>query len=155
MIALRVVRGVTKHFVARWTEWLLSSILFALGCKLLGASDTFASSPGFRTMEAIGNEDTWGFFLCGISGFRLIALGLNGTFDWFARWSPIARCGFAALSGFAWFSIAMGIFLSNPNGWGHLTYSGLLIADIINAMLAGGDAGASERRRRNGSSRQS
>lgn len=153
MIALRVVRGVTKHFVGRWPEWVLSSILFGLGCKLLGPADTFTSSPGFAVMASFANENSWGTALCLIAGARLIALGLNGTFPFFARLSPIVRCGLGVLSGFAWFAIALGIYLSNPDGWGYITYTGLLIGDIINAILAGGDAGASERRYRNGCTR--
>lgn len=150
MIALRVVRGVTDHFVGRWSEWLFSFILMSLGVKLLGSSETFASSPGFAMMAKIAREDTWGWALTSIGGFRLLTLLINGTFRSFARWSPIARSGLAFVSCFAWFSIAMGIFLSNPDGWGYLTYTGLLVGDLINSILAGGDAGASERRYRNG-----
>lgn len=153
MIALRVVRGVTSHFVGRWPEWIFSLILFALGVQLLGPANTFASAAGFRVMASFASENAWGMALCLVSGARLIALGLNGTFTFFARLSPIIRCVLGVASGFVWFSIALGIYLSNPDGWGHITYSGLLIGDIINAILAGGDAGASERRYRNGCTR--
>jgi hypothetical protein len=150
MIALRLVRGVTGHFVGRWPEWILSAILFSLGCKLLGSGDTFASGSGFNVMAKVATEEHWGIFLCSVSGARLVALVINGTFAPFARLSPIVRSALGAMSGFAWFAIALGIYLANPEGWGYLTYSGLLVADMINAMLAGGDAGASERRFRHG-----
>lgn len=152
MIALRVVQGVTKHFVGRWPEWVLSIILFCLGAKMLSSIDVFGSSPAaFKVMADFASEEHWGFFLCTIAGLRLIALAINGTFKTFARMSPVIRCGLGFLSGLAWFSIALGLFLANPEGTGHVTYTGLLIADMMNAALAGGDAGAVERKHRNGS----
>jgi hypothetical protein len=150
MIALRIVRGVTAHFVGRWPEWLLSGILFALGAKLLTVGETFASGPGFRVMAQFATEDHWGYALCAVAGARLIALTVNGTFARFARLSPYVRCVLGAISGFAWFSIGLGIYLANPEGWGYLTYSGLLAGDMMNSILAGGDAGVSERKYRNG-----
>jgi hypothetical protein len=114
MIALRLVRGVTGHFVGRWPEWILSAILFSLGCKLLGSGDTFASGSGFNVMAKVATEEHWGIFLCSVSGARLVALVINGTFAPFARLSPIVRSALGAMSGFAWFAIALG----QPGGLG-------------------------------------
>lgn len=149
MIALRVVKGMTSHFAGRWPEWVLAILLFAMGCKLLSPTEVFQSSPGFRSMTEFGTETQWGFFLVSIGGVRILALAINGTFSCLARWTPIARAAFALLSGFAWFSIAIGLYVSNPTSWAHLTYSALLVMDILNAIFASGDAGATERKYRN------
>ncbi|MDB5596306.1 MAG: hypothetical protein JWM36_3267 [Hyphomicrobiales bacterium] len=149
MIVLRIVRGVTTHFVGRWPEWVLSGILFAIGMRLLGPGETFASAIGYRVMAAFATEEHWGYFLCTIAGARLIALTVNGTFKPFARISPVIRCLLGVLSGFAWFTLAMGLYLANPVGIPAPICAGMLVADMINAILAGGDAGVTERKYRN------
>jgi hypothetical protein len=149
MIALRLVHGVTTHFVGRWPEWILSCILLAIGLQLLGPGHTFDSAMGYRVMASFATEDHWGYFLCAVAGSRLIALTINGTFKPFARLSPIVRCVLGVVSGFAWFTLAMGLYLANPVGIPAPICAGLLVADMINAILAGGDAGSSERKYRN------
>lgn len=150
MVVLRIARGVTDHFVGRWPEWLLSCMLMALGAKLLLSQDTFSSSPSFMVMAQLADENTWGFGICAIATTRIVALTLNGTFKSFARYSPMARSAFGCLSAFAWFSIALGLILGNPEGTGWPTYTGLMFGDIINSILAAGDAGAAQRKHRGG-----
>lgn len=150
MIALRIVRGVTTHFVGRWPEWVLSGILFAIGLQLLRPGETFDTSPGYYVMAAFATEDHWGYFLCLVAGARLTALTVNGTFKPFARLSPFVRCFLGVVSGFAWFTLALGLYLANPVGIPAPICAGLLVADMINAILAGGDAGVTERKYRNG-----
>lgn len=152
MIAVRVARGVKNHFVGRNPEWLLAILCFGLGFRLLGAENTFDSSPSFAVMKSIASENHWGVGMVIIGGLRLIALTVNGTFKTFARFSPFVRTVMSMLTAFVWFAIGVGFYNANPAGWGWFTYFIVMAMDIISATLAGGDAGAVQRRLRNGSS---
>lgn len=153
MIAFRLYKGVAHHLVFRWPEWILSAMLCALGVRLLLNVEAFASSSGYRVMATIADEDTWAALCCVVAGLRLLALTVNGTFRPFARWSPIVRSGLGMLSAGVWFCIALSVYLANPGGFGWIAYGGLMFADMMNSMLAAGDAGEAERRHRNGRTR--
>lgn len=153
MIAFRLYRGVAHHLVFRWPEWVLSGMLFALGVRMLTNVEAFSSSSGYRVMATIADEDTWGALCCVAAGMRLMALTVNGTFKPFARWSPMVRSALGMLSAGVWFCIALSVYLANPGGFGYIAYGGLMAADMMNSMLAAGDAGEAERRHRNGRSR--
>jgi hypothetical protein len=125
----------------------------ALGLRLLGPADTFGASPSFRVMASLASEDHWGYAMVSFASLRLSALIVNGTFAPFARVSPIVRTVFSVLSGFIWFVLALSFYVSSPAAWAYIFCVGLLIMDMVNAVLAGGDLGESERRARNGGCR--
>jgi hypothetical protein len=140
VIVAKLVSGVTDHFITRLPEWIWSIILLNFGVTLLGSSDTFEGNVNFSVMERMAGENTWGWFLTVIGGLRLLSLVINGTFKPLCVWTPHARALGATFSCFAWFLIALGIFLANPAATGWKTYAGLLIGDMIVAVVVAGEA---------------
>ncbi len=144
MIALRVVAGVTNHFMMRLPEWACSIILLIFGLTSLQTGNTF-DNASFSVMARYGSEDVWGRVLVAVASIRLTALILNGTFPWFVRWSVRIRAASATLCCFAWFSIALGLVLANPASTGAKTYGALLVVDMILAVFIAGQAGRADR----------
>ena len=144
MIALRVVAGVTNHFMMRLPEWVNAVILTMFGLTLLQSGDTF-NNPAFAVMKHYASENVWGAVLTGLGAVRLTALVLNGTFKWFARWSVRIRAGTATLCCFAWFCISAGLFMADSGSTGAKTYAAHLIVDMILAIHLGGQAGKVDR----------
>jgi putative Mn2+ efflux pump MntP len=151
MIALRVVSGIANHFIMRLPEWACCLILLMFGLTLLQDGNTF-EQPSFSIMAHYASEDTWGLVLTLIGALRLTALVLNGTFKWFAPWSIRIRAASATLCCFAWFCIALGLFLGNPGSTGAKTYATLLAVDMIMSIYLGGQAGKVDRGLWNGRS---
>ena len=153
MIAMRVVKGVTTHFVLRMHEWIFAGTIIFLGIQLLRPGDTFGSSAGYAVMANFAPEWVWGFGMVGIGLLRVFALIVNGSFDWSRRFSPHARAVCAALSAFAWFVLGLGIFLGNPLATGVPIDCGLMVSDIALAIIISGEAGAADQRYRNARAR--
>ena len=150
MLVLKTIDGVRKHFLFRLPEWMLAAELAAFAGVLIAPADTFASSRSYDVLAAIASERVWGAFIGAVAALRLIALTLNGTFPRFSRVSPLARSVCAALSGFIWFTLALGFYKANPAGTGWGTYAICLLADLFLAMSVAGEAGAAWRRQHHG-----
>lgn len=144
MIALRVVAGVANHFIMRLPEWGNAVILTMFGMTLLQTGNTF-DRPDFVVMAHYATEETWGWVLVCLGMIRIFALVLNGTFEWFARWSIRIRAMTATLCCFAWFAVALSLYLANINSTGAKTYAAHLAIDMILAMHLGGQAGKVDR----------
>lgn len=148
MLTARVISGVANHFIMRLSEWTSALVLLNFGTTLLRTGVTF-ESPGYATMARVASEDTWGWCLLALAAVRLGALVMNGTFDWFARYSVYVRAVCASLSVFAWFLIGICLLAGNPSvppGVG--TYLTLMLTDIVMAGYIAGLAGDLERKRR-------
>ena len=107
----------------------LTLILFGLALVLVLPPATFASSPTYRVMAAIGSENEWavGFVACGF-------LGLAGTFSRNARMiilSAALLCGVHAL-------IAYCAVIANRGTTGTVMY-GMCALLAFGRLVRGGD----------------
>lgn len=138
----RLYLGITDHFPARRSEWVLAGIMVVWGWLLLGPDTVFNGNPAWAQMAAMMQEETWGWLAIGVGAFRLAALIINGTFagTWYGRWSPHVRAFASFLSCFLWFQIAFGLWASGAATTGLAVYPGLLVLDAMNIVAASQDA---------------
>jgi hypothetical protein len=140
MIVLRVVRGVSEHFLIRFVEWMNAAILFNFGLTLLRQPQTFATAHLYDTMAMLGSEREWGGTMLGIALVRIVALMLNGTFNWFNRLSPWTRVATAYLSAGVWFAVAISLLWVGTSPPGIGTYGVLMVSDIVFAGIIAREA---------------
>jgi hypothetical protein len=138
----RLYLGITDHFPARRSEWVLAAIMVGWGWLLIRPEAVFAGNPAWRQMAALMDESTWGWLAISIGAFRLLALVINGTFarTWYGRWSPHVRAFASFLACFLWFQIAFGLWASDAATTGLAIYPGLLVLDAMNIVAASKDA---------------
>lgn len=122
-----------------------------MGAIVYAPGDT-VTTPAWVVIQMIASEQTWGVCALFISGLRLIALIMNGTFwqTWYVRLSPHVRAVMAFLSCFVWLQISIGLFKGGAISTGLAIYPLLLALDLYNGMSASHDAGAMDRMRRDG-----
>ncbi len=144
MIAFRVVSGVTQHFIMRLPEWGNAIVLMMFGMSLIQPGELF-DRQAFSVMSHYASEGVWGWSLIGVSGIRITALVINGTFKRLAAWSVRIRALAATLCCFAWFSLSLGLYLGDPALPGWRTYAVHLVIDVIMAIYLGGQAGRVDR----------
>lgn len=148
MIVIRMVKGVSDHFPARRSEWVLAAMLLGWGI-ILGPPSTsvFATSPAFAGLDGMAPEWVWAWVCLLIGVVRLLALLINGTFahTFYGHWSPHVRGALAFLSCFIWTAISIGVFNSGALTTGIIIYPGLLALEITNLKEAWQDAGEADR----------
>ncbi len=153
MLALRIATGVRSHFVTRLPEWLLAGQMGLFGWQLLRTGRTFLSSPTYSTMAALFTETTWGAVALFISLVWLVALLLNGSFRWFARWSRWVRSLAAlAASGF-WPAAAASMFEANPSSTGVTNNAGFAVMAFAVSLITAREVGAADREARHAAAR--
>jgi hypothetical protein len=150
MMVLRVVKGVTSHFITRWSEWVKASVALAMGIQLLQPVSLFSAYPVYRVMEAMADENTWGWLLVGIGSLRLLALGINGTFHAYGlhTLTPLVRAALSFLSAGVWFAFALGYWVALSGGVGFIMAGGLMLCDIGLCLNIAREAGAADQRSR-------
>lgn len=143
----RIFLGITDHFPARRSEWVLAFVMMVWGYILLRPEPTFTNSVAWSQMTAIWSEQVWGWLAVSIGGFRVAALVINGTFSnsWYGRWSPHVRAVASFLSCFLWFQIVFGLIGSGAVTTGLAVYPGLFILDAMNIVAASKDAAGMDR----------
>lgn len=141
-----IAKGITTHFPARASEWLLAGMLTAWGYILLRPDDLFGAERAYAQMKIIAPESIWGSVAVAIGVLRILALGVNGTFlhTWYGRFSPHVRSAMACLSCGVWTNISLGIYLTGVITTGIAIYPGLALLDAWNMVRASGDAGEAD-----------
>ena len=150
MIVARVVSGASKHFQSRFWEWLHTGMLFGSSFAISQSDMTFQMSPAYMFMRSIAFDDFWIVAFGVIAMFRLIALTLNGTFQPFRRYSPLARCILSGLSALCWASLALGLMQAEQARLGLVTFVGLTCGELFLFMKIAEEAGDVERGYRDG-----
>lgn len=152
MMVLRVVSGMKDHFKLRLPEWGFAGMMMAYGSTLIWNHNhninTFLLSTGYATMASLAPAVVWGWAICVVSGVRLLALILNGTFGWFKSISPIVRSITSGLSAFVWALIAVGIWFADTRYPGIWIFGGLAALDGVLGYFVSGESGAAVRAHR-------
>ena len=146
---VRVVRGSTHNFALRVGDWLLASTLASLGFILSQDPAAVDGNPAYDLMQRIAPTANFGFVCMAVGFVRLTALFINGTFRAF-RFSPHVRFMMSMVSIFVWFQLALGAALAPTVTIALAIYPNLCLFDFYNTFLAAAEAGAVERRYRNG-----
>lgn len=149
---VRLARGVTDHFPARASEWVLAGMITHWGVIVLQPDNLFARSPAYQQMALLADEKMWGYSAIAIGFTRFVALVINGTFSstWYGRWSPHVRSVLSGASCFFWTQISLGIWAADVNTTGLAIYPWLTVLDIWNAIRASNDAGKMDESRTDG-----
>ena len=151
MVVARVILlDVVVHLRTRLAEWVFAAILALFACRLLAPGETFAHGNSYTYMASWMSETSWGYLIGIIALLRLSALTINGSLKAFRPWSPGVRSLTAWMSAGVWGCLALGFYLSNPDGTGPGTYGVICAADISLAIVIAHDAGHAIRTRRNG-----
>lgn len=111
------------RFYSRGLEWYLSLAMLIAGTELLVLGDTFGLSP-YVFIREIATEETWGFVLVMVGGFRIIALLFNGLLP---HGTPHVRVAGAIISMLIWSELAVGYLASRVPS--------LMIAFVVPAVL--------------------
>lgn len=141
IVARTIFTGITGHLRYRMCEWVFAAILASFGYRLLSPGDTFGSSPSYAYMAKFMSECSWGLVIEAVAGFRLVALGINGSLRIFRPYSPAVRAITAWLSSAVWFCLFVGFYISNPDATGWGTYGVILAADVSLAIMIAEEAG--------------
>lgn len=110
-LTVRVVRGIVNHFPIRKSEWGMGIAAFGMALVLKFQPDMFATGKSFITMSQMAQETTWGLLAITIAIVRLVALGVNGTFQGFG-YSPHLRLFASVLGLLFWSQFVLGILIS-------------------------------------------
>lgn len=149
MIIVRVIDGVTEHLWRRAPEWVLSSVTLSWGWVLLAPKDIFATSPAYNVFAQLATQRHWGLTFVVLGALRLAMLCINGTFRTFP-WSPHCRAIGSFMNCFLWFGVTASLYASGQAVTGLAVYPGILLLEIVNVIVAAGEAGEMGRQRRNG-----
>jgi hypothetical protein len=148
-LVVRIARGSAHNFAIRVSDWFASFVMLSFGVVLIYCPWAFGESRWYGLLEQIANPLVWGV-ICGSVGLlRVGALTINGTFPAF-RWSPHLRFAMAMLSCFVWFQVTLGLVAAHEATAVFAMFPQLLVFDLYNVFLAASEAGAAERRYRNG-----
>jgi len=148
-LVVRVARGSTHNFAIRVSDWFAGFVMLSFGLVLIYCPWAFGNSPWYALLEQIAKPDVWGV-VCGFIGLlRIGALTVNGTFPAF-RWSPHLRFAMSMLSCFVWFQVTLGLLAAREATVAFAMFPQLLVFDLYNVFLAASEAGAVERRYRDG-----
>lgn len=131
MILLRTWTGIAAHYADRRFEWVMGGGAFAMGLALTFQPDMFDLAPHYGTLHRAADEPFYAvlFFLCAV--FRLVALGVNGTFAGF-RLSPHLRALAALLGALLWAFFSLSFMVSAAR---YGTTFGPIVAYGIAAMV--------------------
>lgn len=137
MIWLRTIAGVRTHFPERWTEWLMVVPALGIGFALQVQPDMFDHAVHYDGLRRWAEESTWEAVILTSAVFRLLALFINGTFDWF-RWTPHLRFLGAFAGGAIWsqFSLsALVMYFEAGSSLGPvMSYGTLAIVEGVNVF---------------------
>lgn len=148
-VIVRLVHGVTDHFIYRANDWIMTSMLLWVGMAIWMYPEVF-HLPSFALLAQYGSAHTWAVFAILMGLVRLSALIVNGTFPEFI-WSPHFRTLGAGLTCFFWFQLMLTLFTGIATAPMLLAVvPHLFLFDLFNAYMAAGEAGIAERRRRDG-----
>lgn len=133
-----------RHFEARSLEWVVGMMLTAWGAYVILHPGLFDSQPYFYGMMTIFPQEYWGLSAFVAGSVRLTALFING------RWglTPIIRVFTSFMSIFVWFWVSIGLYRTGIPAPGLVIYPGFVIADMVSAFRAMGDAYEAETMRR-------
>lgn len=111
LVIRRITTGIVNHFPIRKSEWGMGIAAAGMALAFRIQPDMFESTKTFVTMGQIADEITWGLFAVSIFIIRLLALGVNGTFEGFG-YSPHLRL-IASVAGLLfWAQFVLGVLIS-------------------------------------------
>lgn len=150
MIVLRMAKEARAHFLVRAGEWFMAGEMAFVGGWLLLMNDTFGSAKAYAIMARLAGEHAWEILLLSIAASRAAALFINGSMPTFSlsRYSAIIRGLLAIVSGMAWCSIGMSVFLVNPKSIFVPLIFGLALGDFVLSAIIADEAGLVEKRAR-------
>jgi hypothetical protein len=146
-----VLSGVTQHFEARATEWVMAFCSLIWGLNALDPAVTFdVALPAWRGMMTFPFLDTahkWGWACVTVGSVRIIALIINGSFNNtpYAAIMPNVRTFMALVGATLWFTIALSV-LAAPTP-GRVTYLLPVVLNIWCVRNAARDAGREKTKR--------
>lgn len=146
MIAFRLAQGVKSHFITRLPEWLLAGQIGLAGLQLLRSDDTFLRGNAYRVIAQFVSEVEWGGAALCISLFWLTALILNGTFEWFARWSRWIRSLSAFIAAGFWSLSVVGTFEANSLNPAPINNLGYAVMAFLVSLITAREVGAADRK---------
>lgn len=107
----RVTDGIINHFPIRKSEWGMGLAALGMAVVFRFQPNIFEASRSFEMLEQMFDETTWGLLAITIAIVRLIALGVNGTFQGFG-YSPHLRLFASALGLIFWSQFVLGIVIA-------------------------------------------
>lgn len=122
----------------RKSEWSCAFGVCGLWLVMALRPEMFGTYSGYKPLAALAPQWVWQWFCFAIGFGRVVALFVNGGY----YRTPHARCVFAYLSCFIWFSLFRG--LSENLGIGMVLAAIPLFIDVANAKQSGHEAAASE-----------
>jgi hypothetical protein len=140
MIWAHITESLRETFPARASEWALGMILFLWSVVLNANPDLFLTTPTYRALDGVIQQETWAILCLLAGGGRLGALAINGAW----RRSPHIRAVAAFVGALFWFEISVGAFQGGSFGTALAVYPVLFLLDCFNAIRAMGDAGRSD-----------
>jgi len=147
-----IIRSIKEHWPSRTLEWLMAGFLLNWGLYVLlhpemftnaGTSQIFAGMVGMSNWISEYPALVWGgaAFLTGL--LRGLALFVNGAY---VR-TPMIRVIASFASMFIVTQIIVGLYRTGVPQTGLVTYSWLVVADLISAYRAAHDAVFAEKKR--------
>lgn len=147
-----IIQSLREHWPSRTMEWLMSLFLLSWGLYILFNPAIFTqpeSAALFAGMASMVSAFTlypalaWGGGAFAVGLARAVALFVNGAYTR----TPLIRVAASFGSMFIVTQIIIGLWKSGVPNVGLVTYSILVLADIISAYRAGHDAVHAQLRR--------
>lgn len=102
------------HFKKRPTEWYNAFILFIMGIQIERMdADFFSQYKAFKLILSFVTSHQFGAISLIISIVWIIALIMNGSFDWFAKWSRFFRSVCSLFAAVFWTFMAVELLWIN------------------------------------------
>lgn len=136
-----MIYGISTHFPARFSEWLLSCILISWGASLLFMDPAKYELAVFTGLSQIASQAMWAVYAILVGMVRIAALIINGAY---AR-SPWLRLIGAFIAVPVWANMTLGIMAEQVISTATGVYPWLMFADIYNVYRAAQDARISDR----------
>lgn len=135
LIVRRITDGIVNHFPIRKSEWGMGLAAFGMGLVLRFQPEMFSAGRSFEILARMAQEATWGMFAVSIFCVRVIALGVNGTFQGFGI-SPHLRLAASIMGLLFWSQFLLGILIAaiyHGGAWsGVSTYAVLCFFECCN-----------------------
>lgn len=146
---MRVWPGIRSHLPARWPEWMMGGAALAMAAVLTAQPNMFDLAPHYGVIAGYASEEGCATAVLLAGAFRLLALGVNGTFESF-RYSPHLRVAAALVGAMFWGLFTLGFVVSYEvagTSLGPVVPWGILaVIETINAGRASWEMGQHSRR---------
>lgn len=148
MLILRIGRGVIDHFPVRRSEWVNSFVMIGWGAVL--SLDDLPLYGSWLYLSITLPEMAWATLFVCLGTFRLIILGINGSFpkSWYGKFAPHVRVAMSLLAALAWMQLVLAGMKAPVWSTGVVAYAGYFVSDSLNTLSASAEARELDKGRR-------